>query len=115
MAEMTEEEIEEAVAEFTEEQTQETVNCAMNCTFCANFGAPVEESASAIVIGATIAFAAAALFWANNNNLVNSLIGDRNALSILFHITFYKYPNVSNCIIVFYTNFYSIFQPSILI
>merc|ERR1712086_962453 len=62
LAGLSVEEQEELAAEFTEEQTAAVVSCAMNCSFCANFGAAVEESASAIAMGATVAFAAAALF-----------------------------------------------------
>ena len=62
LAGLDEEEQEEAAAEFTEEQTQAVVDCAINCAMCSNFGAAVEESASAVVMGATVAFAAAALF-----------------------------------------------------
>merc|ERR1712153_162008 len=58
---MTEEEQEEAAAEWTEEQTGAVVACAINCGMCANFGA-VEESASAMVMGAAAALTAAALF-----------------------------------------------------
>ena len=59
---MTEEEQEEAAAEWTEEQTGAVVACAINCGMCANFGAAVEESASAMVMGAAAALTAAALF-----------------------------------------------------
>ena len=59
---MTEEEQEEAAAEWTEEQTGAVVSCAINCGMCANFGAAVEESASAMVMGAAAALTAAALF-----------------------------------------------------
>ena len=62
LAGLDEEAQEEAAAEFTEEQTQAVVDCALNCAMCSNFGAAVEESASAVVMGATVAFAAAALF-----------------------------------------------------
>ena len=61
-AEMDEETKEGAAEEMTEEAAELMTGCVINCTNCSNFGAAVEESASAIVMGATVAFAAAALF-----------------------------------------------------
>ena len=60
-AEMMDEDKEGAAEEMTEEAAAEMAGCAINCSYCSNFGA-VEESASALVMGATVAFAAAALF-----------------------------------------------------
>ena len=60
-AEMDEETLEGAAEEMTEEAAELMAGCAVNCMNCSNFGA-VEESASALVMGATVAFAAAALF-----------------------------------------------------
>ena len=60
-AEMDEETKEGAAEEMTEEAAAMMTGCAINCTNCSNFGA-VEESASALIMGATVAFAAAALF-----------------------------------------------------